>query len=181
MTCAKGMSSGYQPISACIVSDRVAKVMDADDFAHGYTYSGHPVACAVALENIRILEEENILGHVREVAAPAMAKAWHALGDHPIVGDTQMVGLMGSLALTPDKTTRATFASDRGTVGLICREQCFKHNLVMRHVGDRMVLSPPLVISPEEIGMLATRARHALDATYAELKANDMLKAAETV
>ena len=179
MTCAKGLSSGYQPISASVVSDRVAKVLDATDFAHGYTYSGHPVACAVALENLRILEEENILEHVRDTAAPAMEKAWKSLGDHPIVGDTRMVGLMGSLALTPDKDTRAKFASDPGTVGLICREQCFKHNLVMRHVGDRMVISPPLVITPEEIEMLVARARKALDATHAELKSRGMLKEAE--
>ena len=179
MTCAKGLSSGYQPISASVVSDRVAKVLDATDFAHGYTYSGHPVACAVALENLRILEEENILEHVRDTAAPAMEKAWNSLGDHPIAGDTRMVGLMGSLALTPDKHTRAKFASDPGTVGLICREQCFKHNLVMRHVGDRMVISPPLVITPEEIEMLVARARQALDATHAELKSRGMLKAAE--
>ncbi|THH35330.1 aspartate aminotransferase family protein [Aliishimia ponticola] len=178
MTVAKGLSSGYQPISASIVSDKVAKVMDGSDFFHGYTYSGHPVACAVALENLRILEDENIIDHVRNVAAPAMKAAWESLSDHPIVGDTRIEGLMGSLALTPDKTTRAKFATPEGTVGLICRENSFANNLVMRHVGDRMVISPPLVITPDEIKILITRARKALDDTYAHLKANDMLKSA---
>ncbi len=179
MTIAKGLSSGYQPIGGVIVSDRVAEVIDRDDFFHGYTYSAHPVACAVALENLRILEEENVIDHVRNVAAPALAEAWHSLGDHPIVGDTKIVGLMGSLALTPDKTKRAKFAASEGTVGLMCRERCFANNLVMRHVGDRMVISPPLVIKPEEISVLATRARKALDETYEQLKALDMLRAAD--
>ncbi|MEM6309598.1 MAG: aspartate aminotransferase family protein [Pseudomonadota bacterium] len=178
MTIAKGLSSGYQPIGGVIVNDKVASVIDSDDFFHGYTYSGHPVACAVALENLRILEEEDVVGHVQNVAAPALAKAWHSLGDHPIVGDTRIIGMMGSLALTPDKTTRAKFASDAGTVGLICRERCFANNLIMRHVGDRMVISPPLVITPDEIGMFVTRARKALDETYDHLKTHDMLHAA---
>ncbi len=166
MTIAKGLSSGYQPIGAVIVSDRIAAVIDKADFPHGYTYSGHPVACAVALENLRILEEENIIPYVRDTAAPAMAKAWHSLADHPLVGDTRMTGLIGSLALTPDKKTRAKFRATEGTVGLICRERCFANNLVMRHVGDRMVVSPPLIISESEIQTLITRARKALDETY---------------
>ena len=180
MTVAKGLSSGYQPISASIVSDKIAAVLDSDDFNHGYTYSGHPVACAVALENLRILEEENVVGHVRDVAGPALARAWHALGDHPIVGDTQIEGMMGSLALTPNKDTRAKFATPVGTVGLICRENCFKNNLVMRHVGDRMVISPPLVITESEIETLALRARRALDDTFAHLKEHGMMQAADT-
>ena len=166
MTIAKGLSSGYQPIGGVIVSDKVAQVIDAYDFFHGYTYSGHPVACAVALENLRILKEEDVIGHVNAVAAPAMAAAWQSLADHPLVGDTRIRGLMGSLALTPDKTTRAKFAAPEGTVGLICRERCFANNLVMRHVGDRMVISPPLIITPEEIGLMESRARTALDEAY---------------
>jgi putrescine aminotransferase len=82
------------------------------------------------------------------------------------------------LPLTPHKESRAAFASDQGTVGYMCRENCFANNLVMRHVGDRMIISPPLVITPEEIGVFAKRAKQALDATYATLKEQDMLKAA---
>ncbi len=178
MTIAKGLSSGYQPIGAVIVSDKVAKIIDGDDFFHGYTYSGHPVAAAVALENIRILEEERIIEHVRDVAAPALAEAWHSLGDHPMVGETKICGLMGSLALTPDKTTRAKFAASEGTVGLMCREACFANNLVMRHVGDRMVISPPLVITEAEIDVLIRRARTALDDTYARVQAEGLWQVA---
>ncbi len=122
MTIAKGLSSGYQPIGGSILSDEVANVVGGDEFNHGYTYSGHPVAAAVALENIRILEEEKIVDHVRDVAAPYLKEKWETMTDHPLVGEAKIVGMMGSLALTPHKESRAAFASDPGTVGLICRE-----------------------------------------------------------
>ncbi|MCB1340463.1 MAG: aspartate aminotransferase family protein, partial [Pseudooceanicola sp.] len=145
ITIAKGLSSGYAPIGGSVVSDRVAAVINACEFNHGYTYSGHPVAAALALENLRILEEERILDHVRDVAAPHLKAKWESLADHPLVGEARLCGMMGSIALTPDKATRAKFAAEEGTVGLICRERCFANGLVMRHVGDRMIISPPLV------------------------------------
>ncbi|WP_339769126.1 aspartate aminotransferase family protein [uncultured Pseudosulfitobacter sp.] len=178
MTIAKGLSSGYQPIGGSIVSDEVAEVMNACEFNHGYTYSGHPVASAVALENLRIMEDENILDHVRNVAAPALAEMWHGLGDHPMVGETKIVGMMASLALTPDKDSRAKFAADAGTAGFMTRERSFANNLIMRHVYDRMVISPPLVITPEEITEMGKRARTALDESHALMKDQGLFKAA---
>ena len=175
MTIAKGLSSGYQPIGGSIV---VAEVMNACEFNHGYTYSGHPVASAVALENLRIMEDENILDHVRNVAAPALAEMWHGLGDHPMVGETKIVGMMASLALTPDKDSRAKFAADAGTAGFMTRERSFANNLIMRHVYDRMVISPPLVITPEEITEMGKRARTALDESHALMKDQGLFKAA---
>ena len=175
MTVAKGLSSGYQPIGGSMISDAVADVIGGDEFFHGYTYSGHPVACAVALENLRILEEEKIVDRVRDRTAPYLAAKWHGLTDHPLVGEATIRGLMGSIALTPDKGSRARFAADPGTVGLICRDRCFANDLVMRHVGDRMVISPPLVITEEEIDTLIARARRALDETAAELDAKGMM------
>ncbi len=177
ITFAKGVSSGYQPIGGSIVSDEVADVLGNSEFTHGYTYSGHPVAAAVALENLRIMEEENMLDHVRNVAGPHLREKWQALTDHPLVGQASIVGMMASIALTPHKDSRAAFASDPGTVGLVCRERSFANNLIMRHVGDRMVIAPPLVISPAEIDMLIERAWRTLDETHAHLKDNDMLKA----
>ena len=176
MTIAKGLSSGYAPIGGSIVCDEVAEVVGATEFNHGYTYSGHPVAAAVALENLRILEEENIIGHVRDVAAPYLKKKWEALTDHPLVGEAKIVGMMGSIALTPNKEARAPFAADAGTVGLICRENCFANNLVMRHVGDRMIISPPLVMQPNEIDTLIERATRALDQTYDRIKSEGLYK-----
>ena len=178
MTIAKGLSSGYAPIGGSIVSDKVAAVINACEFSHGYTYSGHPVCAAVALENLRIMKEEDILSHVRNVAMPALTAALEELSEHPLVGGMNQSGMMGSLPLTPHRESRAKFASERGTVGLMCRDHCFANNLVMRHVGDRMVVSPPLIITPEEIEVMKTRAKVALDATYKDLKDQDMLKAA---
>lgn len=178
MTIAKGLSSGYQPIGGSIVSDQIAQVIDGVEFNHGYTYSGHPVAAAVALENLRILEEENIIGHVQSIAAPYLKTKWESLGDHPLVGETRICGMMASLALTPDKTIRAKFSAETGTAGYICRERCFANGLIMRHVGDRMIISPPLVIQPDEIDLLIERARKALDECHAELMKQGLMKAA---
>lgn len=178
MTIAKGLSSGYQPIGASIVCDEVAKVIGQDEFNHGYTYSGHPVACAVALENLRILEEEKIVEQVRDVTGPYLQEKWRALTEHPLVGEAKIVGMMGSIALTPNKETRATFAAEAGTVGYICRERCFANNLIMRHVGDRMIISPPLVISKEEIDLLIERAILSLDECLAEIKEKGLYESA---
>jgi putrescine aminotransferase len=178
MTIAKGLSSGYQPIGGSIVCDEVAEVLSHGEFYHGYTYSGHPVAAAVALENLRILQEEDVVGHVCKVAAPHLAEAWASLADHPLVGETVSVGLMASLALTPDKASRARFAAEPGTAGYICRERCFANNLIMRHVYDRMVIAPPLVITPGDIDLLVERARKALDEAYVILRDEGLLKPA---
>ena len=177
MTIAKGLSSGYVPIGGSIVCDEVAEVINAVEFNHGYTYSGHPVCAAVALENLRIMQDDNILDHVNNVAAPALRAVLTQLGEHPLVGGVNVSGMMASLPLTPHKETRAKFAMDTGTAGFICRERCFANNLVMRHVGDRMIISPPLVITPEELDIFHTRAKLALDETYKALKDGDMLKA----
>ena len=178
MTVAKGLSSGYVPIGASIISDKIADVLRGTEFSHGYTYSGHPVACAVALENLRILEEENIVDQVKDVTAPYLRKKWESLADHPLVADVNIIGMMGSIALTPDKATRAKFAADEGTVGFICRERCFANNLVMRSVGDRMIISPPLTITCDEIDILIERARKSLDECHEKIIADGLFEAA---
>ncbi|UJQ95686.1 aspartate aminotransferase family protein [Mariluticola halotolerans] len=178
VTIAKGLSSGYLPIGGSLVSDRmIAGLEAAGEFAHGYTFSGHPVTCAVALENLRILEDEKIVERVETDTAPYLQKRWAELGDHPLVGEARMVGLMGALELTPDKSARAKFAADEGTVGLIGRETCFGNGLVMRHVGDKMILSPPLVINHEEIDALIELAVKSLDETHAAAKAQGLMVA----
>ena len=178
MTVAKGLSSGYQPIGGSIVCDEVAEVIGSVEFNHGYTYSGHPVAAAVALENLRILQDENILDHVRTVAGPALKAGLESLADHPLVGQVNIKGMMASLPLTPHRDSRAKFAGDAGAIGFMCRERCFANNLVMRHVGDRMIISPPLVINPDEIDVMVSRAKKALDETYLKAKNEGLLKAA---
>lgn len=167
MPIAKGLTSGYLPMGGVIVRDQVAQTLaDGGEFYHGYTYSGHPVAAAVALENIRILREERIVERVREETAPYLQQRWRELADHPLVGETRGIGLLAALELVSDKPSRARFA---GGIGLRCREQCFRHGLIMRAVGETMVISPPLVISRAEIDVLVARVRRCLDATAAEL------------
>lgn len=178
MTIAKGLSSGYQPIAGSIVCDEIAEAMKDTEFNHGYTYSGHPVAAAVALENLRIMQEEKIVDHVRTVAAPALKAGLETLTDHPLVGGLNIKGMMASMPLTPHKESRSPFAAEKGTIGMMCRDRCFANNLIMRHVGDRMVVSPPLIMTEEDVAALVTRARLALDETYAEAKEQGLLKAA---
>ncbi|MBO6895929.1 MAG: aspartate aminotransferase family protein [Shimia sp.] len=176
MSIAKGLSSGYAPIGGSIVCDEVAEVVAATEFNHGYTYSGHPVSCAVALENLRILEEEKVIEHVRDDVAPYLKEKWEALADHPLVGEAKIVGMMGSIALTPNKATRAPFEAEAGTVGYKCREHCFGNNLVMRHVGDRMIISPPLVMTRADVDLLIERATRALDQTFEQIKSEGLYK-----
>jgi len=180
MTIAKGLSSGYLPIGASLVSDRVANVLSekGGDFHHGYTYSAHPAACAVALENLRIMEEEHIIETVAEKTAPYLKQKWLSLGDHPLVGEARICGMMAAIELTPDKTTRARFSGDSGKVGMICRNFCFDNGLIMRSVGDVMVISPPLIISNTEIDELTGLALRSLDMTLDVLTKDGLMKSA---
>jgi putrescine aminotransferase len=177
MTIAKGLSSGYAPIGGSMVSDEVAEVIaNAGDFNHGYTYSAHPVSAAVALENLRILEEEKIVDTVRDVTAPYLAKRWAELADHPMVGEAKSCGMVASVAMSPDKANRAPFKAPAGTIGLMCRDRCFENKLVMRHVGDRMIISPPLILTKDDIDTLMERAYRSIDEAYLQAKKEGLFK-----
>ena len=177
MTIAKGLSSGYAPIGGSMVCDEVANVInDGGTFTHGYTYGGHPVGAAVALENIRIMQEEKMIETAENDTAPYLAEKWAAFNDHPLIGEVNMVGFMGSLVMTPDKSARAKFASDAGTVGMIARGHCFENGLVMRHVGDRMIISPPIVINRAEIDHMFELALKSLDQTLVDIKDQGLYK-----
>ncbi len=167
---AKGLSSGYQPIGAVAFADHIVKDFFSlgGEFYHGMTYAGHPVACAVALKNIEIIEREKLVERARELGS-YFGQALAGLRDHLIVGETRSVGLLGAIELCRDKKTRERF-KEPGRVGTKCREHCFKSGLIMRACWDTMVLSPPLVISKKEIDELVRLARAALDATYKEVK-----------
>jgi putrescine aminotransferase len=167
---AKGLSSGYQPIGAAAFSETLLKDFFAKggEFYHGMTYSGHPVAAAVALRNLELLEEEKLVDRVAELG-PYFAQALASLNGHPIVGETRSVGLIGAIELSSNKAKRSRF-HDSGRVGTICRDHCFKNNLIMRACWDTMVLAPPFVISKKEIDEIVRLARIALDATYSDVK-----------
>ena len=159
MCMAKGMSSGYLPIGGVMMSDRVSEVLTekGGEFFHGFTYSGHPAACAVALANINILKNENVLETLRETTIPYMREKWMSLADHPLVEEVRIEGMLGALEL-----------NDLGQddIGTLTRDQSIENGLVMRATGDTMLIAPPLVIEPHQIDELVEKARKTFDDIY---------------
>ena len=170
MAFAKGVTSGYLPLGGVMVADRVAEVMveQGGEFYHGYTYSGHPASCAVAIENIRIMQRESLIDRVRNDIGPYLQEQWAKLGEHPLVGETRMVGLMGALELVANKETLEKFDEGKG-VGTICRDFLVNNGLVMRAVGDTIVVAPPLILTHEQADELVEKAWKCLDLTQAAL------------
>ena len=163
------LTSAYVPMSALMVSDAVYQVVaDASasvgTFGHGYTYSGHPLACAVALETLRIYEDDDIVGHVRRVA-PRLQAGLQRFAGHPIVGQVRGLGLIGAIELAADPATRQPFEAQRG-VGAYFVRRAQEHGLITRVLGgDVIAFSPPLIIGEADIDLLLDRAARALDVT----------------
>jgi len=170
MPIAKGLSSGYLPIGGVMVADKVADVLinQGGEFNHGYTYSGHPVCAAVAVANIKLMQRENIVQKVHDETGPYLQKRLRELGDHPIVGEVRGIGMLGALELVKDKENFIKFDKDAG-VGTICRTHCFDNNLIMRAVGDAMIISPPLILQKAEVDIFIERAFKCLDLTQKEV------------
>lgn len=170
LTIAKGLTSGYQPLGGAMVSDRVADVLieKGGDFNHGFTWSGHPVACAVAIENLAIMRREKIVERAESEIAPYLQKRWRELAEHPIVGEVRGIGMLGALELVAHKRSR-TFFRNRGDTGQICRDHCFANGLVMRAVRDSMIIAPPLVIERAQVDELVEKARRCLDLTAKDI------------
>jgi len=170
VTFAKAVTSGYIPLGGVMVGDRVAKVLieQGGEFNHGYTYSGHPVACAVALANLDIMEQEQLPQRVRGEMGDYFAKRYAELNDHPLVGVAESCGFVAGLVLVKNKQTLERFNPD-DAVGMVCRRHCFTNGLIMRAVGDRMIIAPPLTLTHAEIDELLRLIRHALDLTQREL------------
>jgi putrescine aminotransferase len=166
LTLAKGLTSGYVPMGAVALHERVARaIIGSGDFNHGLTYSGHPVAAAVALANLTLLRDEKIVERVKNDTGPYFQKKLRdTFAHHAIVGDICGAGLVAGLQLAENPNARKRFANG-GEVGTICRDFCFNGNLIMRATGDRMLLSPPLVISRPEIDEIVSKAKAAIDAT----------------
>ncbi|QIM53822.1 aspartate aminotransferase family protein [Hydrogenophaga crocea] len=171
VTFAKGVTSGYVPLGGVMVGDRVAKVLieQGGEFNHGYTYSGHPVACAVALANLELMEREQLPRKVREDIGPYLAERFTEIGRHPLVGVAETCGFVGGLVLVKDKATRAMYDPELA-VGMMCRAHCFRNGLIMRAVGDRMIIAPPLVMTRAQIDDMVELILRCLDATLAELR-----------
>jgi 4-aminobutyrate--pyruvate transaminase len=172
ITVAKALSSAYLPISATVISEPIYRALVAQSekigtFAHGFTYSGHPVCCAVALEALKIYEERDIVGHVRAVA-PQLQQGLKRFADHPLVGEVRGVGLIAALELVRDKATKAPFDATDG-VGALFAARAQEHGLIVRALQDNIALCPPLVITGAEITEMLRRFGRALDDTAAAL------------
>jgi putrescine aminotransferase len=170
---AKGLSSGYLPISAVGVADFIVDELKAHDgdFVHGFTYSGHPTACAVALKNIEIMERENLIERTRLDTGPYIAKAMATLNDHPLVGEVRTLGLIGAIEIVSKKGTNHRFGGAEGTAGPIVRDACIANGLMVRGIRDSIVFCPPLIISHGEIDQMVAIIAKSLDQVEGRLRA----------
>jgi len=171
---AKGVTSGYVPLGGVLVGKRVAQALieQGGDFNHGFTYSGHPVACAAALENLRILREEKLVEKVALETGPHLKATFAELATHPLVGHAESCGMVAGLNLVRRKGTGPHdcehFPRELG-VGMLCRGHMFDNGVIMRAVGDRMIVAPPLVMTKAEIDEMAERIWDCLDLTLADV------------
>ncbi|HEY4123297.1 MAG TPA: aminotransferase class III-fold pyridoxal phosphate-dependent enzyme, partial [Rhizomicrobium sp.] len=172
MTMAKGLSSGYQPISAISLGERMgdAIVHANEELVHGYTYSGHPVASAVALKNLEVMEREKMVPRVKNDIGPYMQRRLRETFEgHPIVGEVRGIGLIAAIELVADKGKREFFPNI-GDVGGHCRNYCFNSGLVSRAIRDTMVLAPPFIISESEVEEIIAKLKAAIDNTARDYK-----------
>lgn len=165
-TAAKQLSAAYAPISAVVVNQRVYDVLrqgsdEIGTFAHGFTYSGHPVSTAVALECLKIYEEIDVVGRVRRLAPRLQQGLRDRYADHPMVGEIRGVGLMAAVELVRDKSTRQPFDPALG-VGMHCMERAVERGVILRALGDAIAFSPPLIVSESEIDLILDRFGEAL-------------------
>jgi len=169
---AKGVTSGYLPLGGVMISDRVADVLidKGGEFFHGYTYSGHPAACAVAIANLKILQDEKLIERIRNDIGPYLQAGWKKLAQHPIVGETRMIGLMGAIEIVKDKKSLQRYEEKQG-VGTICRDHLINNGLVLRAVGDTIVAAPPFSLSHDEADEMLEKTWKCLDLTQATLSA----------
>lgn len=180
ITFAKGVTSGYVPLGGVLVGDRVARVLTdkGGEFNHGFTYSGHPVACAAALENIRILIDEQIVEQVALDTGPYLRARFASLSDHPLVGYADSCGFVAGLNLVRRKAAHvhdSEFFEPSQGVGMICRGHMFDNGMIMRAVGDRMIIAPPLVMTRAQIDEMVAKIRYCLDATLADVRGRGWL------
>ncbi|MGA9795925.1 MAG: aminotransferase [Rhizomicrobium sp.] len=170
---AKGLSSGYLPISAVGVSNEIVETLRSVDapFMHGYTYSGHPTAAAVALRNIQILEDEGLIRRTAEDTGPYLAGRLATLSDHPLVGEARSLGLIGAIEIVADKNTNRRFGRKTGQAGAIVRDRCIENGLMVRAIKDTLVLSPPLIVRHDEIDWIVSIISRSLDESRPALHA----------
>lgn len=171
MPFAKGVTSGYLPLGGVFVSDRVADVLidKGGEFFHGYTYSGHPAACAVAIANINIIKREGLVKRVATDIGPYLKDRWLKLALHPLIGEARMTGLMGAIEIVEDKASLSRF-DEQQEAGVRVRDSSIELGVVVRAVGDTIICAPPLTLSHEEADIIVDTVWKALDVVERELK-----------
>ncbi|MEQ1942821.1 aspartate aminotransferase family protein [Mesorhizobium sp. VNQ89] len=171
ITTAKALTSGYLPLSALLVGDRIASTLieKGGEFFHGYTYSGHPVACAVGLRNIEIIEREGLVERVKTDTGPYFEQQLRErIFGHPLVGETRAIGLMGAIEIVRSKETRERYKPS-GSAAVVIRDHAIANGLMLRATGDTMILSPPLIWTRETIDEACDIILKALDLAQADL------------
>jgi putrescine aminotransferase len=168
MTMAKGITSGYLPLGATVLSDEVAEVVEAGGYlAHGFTYSGHPTACAAALANLDVIERERLVEKVRDDLGPRFQSALRKLAEHPAVAEVRGFGLIGALELKrPPRGPYAELAPN--TLGLAAHNLAREQGVIVRGIRDLIALSPPLVVTHDELGRMFAATQRALDRLQAQ-------------
>jgi 4-aminobutyrate--pyruvate transaminase len=181
MTVAKALSSAYLPIAGVLINQRVYEAISENsarlgNFAHGFTYAGHPVSAAVALETLKIYEERDILAQVRQQSVPFL-KGIESFKNHPLVGETRGIGLIGAIDLVRDRESRQFFDPQLG-VPAYCVRRAQEHGLIVRAIADGIAFCPPLVIGADDIAELFRRFGKALDETLTWVKEQGVASAA---
>ncbi|WP_339674072.1 aminotransferase [Dasania marina] len=173
ITFAKAATNGYQQLGGVLVSEKVSKVLMADEaeFAHGYTFNGHPAACAAAIKTLDIFERDNILQRVRDDIGPYFAERFATLGDHPLIGEVRTIGMLGAIEVVKDKQTNERFHKDVNA-GSIVKESVTRNGLIMRAVGDTLISAPQLTINKQQVDELVDKALKGLDETAEILSKN---------
>jgi len=174
LTCAKALSSAYLPISAVMISEEIFQGLRGNSeklglFGHGYTYSAHPACAAVAVRTQELMQERDIIGHVKAVS-PHFQNRIAALGDHALVGQARGVGLIGAVEIVSDKETKRSY-DPAAKVGALIQNTAQEHGLITRAMpGDIVGFCPPLIIAPNEIDEMFDRFTRAMDETEMQLK-----------
>lgn len=179
ITVAKSLSSAYLPVSGVLLSEKFFEAMVKESekigvFGHGFTYSGHPVPAAVAIRTLELIDERNLIDHIRRISKPFQERL-HSFSDHPLVGEARGVGLLGALELVADKGTRRSFEPGM-RVGPYCAERAEAHGLIVRPLGDSVAFCPPLIITEAQIDEMFARFARAMDETEDWVVKNSLRK-----
>src|SRR5947209_18275790 len=180
LTCAKALSASFLPISAVMISDKVYQALATESdkigtWGRGFTYSGHPVAAAVALEAQKIYDEIDLFGHAKRMS-PIFQKHLQSFADHPLVGEAMGIGMFGALEVVKDKKTKEAFDPVADGAGLKVYNHAVQRGLFIRNMGDRIAICPPLIINETELADLFGRLHQSFDAALADLKAEGHFK-----